>query len=305
MANDRTLLRRTGMWLGWILAIGSLVLLGRELLSDSARINSVIGSLNAASVALAFFACLVAEVVFARVWIGNVRRLGSPMALVDGLISYFRSGLMRFLPGAVVPYVVRTGYAVESGTSAVSASVATGIETVVSATAALTLGTIGLASVASTGGPVTLLQAGAGLLIVMTVGATAYLLLPRLWLLFRKDEAPVLRASSVAWSFAGYSFGWMCLGTAVSALVSGLGGAAGGGLVASTAAMSLGWFAGFVAVPVPGGLGVREAVFAGVLGATVGIDIAILAALAHRIVWSLVTVACGVGAFAARPRRSR
>jgi hypothetical protein len=62
----------------------------------------------------------------------------------------------------------------------------------------------------------------------------------------------------------------------------------------ASGALALAWFAGFIAVPVPGGLGVREAVIAGVLTGVVGVEVGILVAFVHRIAWSLVISIAGV-----------
>ncbi len=52
-----------------------------------------------------------------------------------------------------------------------------------------------------------------------------------------------------------------------------------------TAGVALATVAGFVVAVLPGGLGVREGVLMYVLGPTLGDDLAVVAALALRLVW--------------------
>ncbi len=55
-------------------------------------------------------------------------------------------------------------------------------------------------------------------------------------------------------------------------------------LVYATAAYSLGWLAGFLVVPLPAGVGVREAVLASALAPFAGVGVVVAASVAHRLV---------------------
>ena len=69
-------------------------------------------------------------------------------------------------------------------------------------------------------------------------------------------------------------------------------------------ATALSWVVGFIAIGVPGGLGVREATFAAVLSVAVPAGVGPAAALAARLVFMLVDTVGAVGA-SASTRRGR
>jgi glycosyltransferase 2 family protein len=70
-------------------------------------------------------------------------------------------------------------------------------------------------------------------------------------------------------------------------------------------ATSLSWVVGFVVIGVPGGIGVREAMFASVLGASVTAGVAASTALTARLLFVLVDVTGAVTVTALRRRRTR
>jgi glycosyltransferase 2 family protein len=91
-------------------------------------------------------------------------------------------------------------------------------------------------------------------------------------------------SASTAWLFLavvgqGLSYAW---------LIHDLDGRV--GLIPATGGFALAWLVGFVAVPIPAGLGLREAVLVGVLGSMTGAPTVLAAAVAHR----LVNIACEI-----------
>ena len=285
---------------GIIVAVTALVVLLMQLAPGWNDATEAVRSAGMATLAVVAVSILTAETAFALIWTRNTRAFGSPLRYGEGGIAYFYSGLSRFLPGAVLPYVARVGLVSRGNVSAVHASVAMGMETVLSAIAALSLAFIGL------GGRLVetdAIRRNSILLLVLgvtLVGVVSYRLLP--WFLRsigRSEPSVHIPLRSVLLSIGQYSAAWLTMGIGVSSLVHSLSLSAIGPIDAA-GALALAWFAGFVAVPVPGGLGVREAVLAGVLADVAGFEIGILVALIHRVAWSLVIALVGTLAVVVR-----
>lgn len=291
---------RTVDAIGVVLGLAALGFLAARLAPNWEDAVSVAGRLSAGPIAALMLSVVVAEVGFALIWVFNTRSLGSQLSYRSGVIAYFYSGLSRFLPGAVVPYVARASLVSGSGVSSVHVSVAMAMETALSTIAALTIAFVGF------GGQLVeteTINQGALLVVVCVVGLMGlitYRLLPRLLRLIGKDTRTVRVPGKVfLLSMVTYALGWLILGLGLSVLVSGL---ANNPInpIEAAGALGVAWFAGFVAVPVPGGLGVREAVIASALAGVVGVEVGILAAFFHRVAWSIAIAAGGVLALLVR-----
>ncbi|MCA9654435.1 MAG: flippase-like domain-containing protein [Myxococcales bacterium] len=140
----------------------------------------------------------------------------------------------------------------------------------------------------------------------MAVGVVVLLVLDRRrypQALMRKlgveGEGPLVGLGLVAW----YTVVWLCWWAHGALLVHAVGGSwadagAGAGLFVLAPVL------GFLALVAPGGLGVREAVVAGGLSASVGPGPAVVAALLSRIISLAVDVVMWLGFRAVRRRRS-
>lgn len=274
--------------LGLLIGAASLAVMTSRLAPDWPEAAVALRSVSPGAAFALFLSIAVAEVSFALIWVTNTRRLGGQLSYSKGVAAYFYSGLSRFLPGAIVPYVARTALASASGTSAVKAGVATGLETILSSMAALTLALVGLSGRLVEYDRLNQVSLIVTVALIATASMIAYRLLPRfLRRIGRGDESSHIPPTVVATSFVSYGAGWLLMGWGVAALLGDLTASA-VGPVDSAGALALAWFAGFVAVPVPGGLGVREAVIAGVLAGEVGLQTGILLAFIHRVAWWLV-----------------
>ena len=291
---------RTINALGLALGVVSLAVMSIRLAPDWPEAMTALRGVGPATVVALFLSLVFAEVWFALIWVSNTRRLGGRLPYTKGLAAYFYSGLSRFLPGAIVPYVARTALASASGTSAVKAGVATGLETILSSMAALALALVGLSGRLVEYDRLNQFSLIVTVTLIAAASTVAYRLLPRfLRMIGRSEEFSHIPIGVVATSLASYGAGWLVMGWGVARLLGDLT-TTSIGPVDAAGALALAWFAGFVAVPVPGGLGVREAVIAGVLAGEVGLQTGILLAFIHRVAWWLVISLGGAIAGAAR-----
>lgn len=207
--------------------------------------------------------------------------------------GFFLAQLGKYVPGAVWQAVGQVGYATRADVSVARASVSFVVFAVTQATAGGVLGAA--TSVLAPGLPGLLRAAAAGGLLLLV-------LLDRRWMLRvvrlaerrRPDldpEALVAGQGSILRSVA-YSVAVMTLTGVAFALV--LAGTAPevGFLPAAVPAFSLAWAVGFLALPFPAGLGVREAVLLATLGAVAPVAALIAASVIVRLIFMAGEALC-------------
>jgi glycosyltransferase 2 family protein len=210
--------------------------------------------------------------------------------------AVYLSQLGKYVPGGVWQPSSQVALARSAGVTLADAAVAFPVSMIaVIAAAAATAGVLLILP----GTPLS-----GGMRVLVGLGPLVLVILHRSWMakaleLARRrvkripDHAVLPRQTQIyvatAWQFVavlgqGLSFAW---------LIHDLDGSV--GLIPATGAFALAWVVGFVAVPVPAGLGLREAVLVGVLGGITGTPTIIAAAVAHR----LVNIACEILVIAA------
>jgi hypothetical protein len=221
-------------------------------------------------------------------WRRALRLLGGDLPWGDTIARYYLGELGKYLPGGVWPVVGRGELARRAGNPRSAAYGSVALSLAVLYLSAMFLAVAGApAIVASDRGS----GDGAGryllalALLPIGLGLLHHAVLERLRQLgervLRKPievEIPRWRESLVL--VACYVPSWLLIGTATWAAARGLGQDVGWLDVAPAAVLS--WIVGFVLVPVPGGVGVREAAFvaaAGALDPGVAAAVAVLARL--------------------------
>jgi uncharacterized membrane protein YbhN (UPF0104 family) len=195
----------------------------------------------------------------------------------------------KYLPGNVAHYFGRAALAKTAGVTLTSS----GLSTLVEVACALVAASLLAPSVLFAG-----THLGAAVLLVPVLIAVAVIL--AISMTVRGKFAT--RTEAVSYPF----FAAASLAITISLLLSGL--SAYCVFVSLSApvipwwhvvgAFALAWLAGLLTPGAPGGLGVRESVFVGLLGPQVGLAAALAAALLHRLVTAVVDFAAGVLGYA-------
>jgi hypothetical protein len=233
-------------------------------------------------------------------WASLLSGEASAAALAGG---YYTSQLGKYVPGGVWQAVGQVGLARRAGVSTSAAVTAFPVHAIAQATAGGTVGA-GLL-VAGTRVPLAIRLASlSGLLLVP--------LLRRTWMVWAvRQLARVLKRSwpdslvpaqrrilrSYAYavgSVISSGAGFMVLATSVHAVSS---------TAASVPGFALAWTAGFLALPFPAGVGIREVVLIAVLGRAGGTAPLIGASVAHRLLSIVAEVAMMVWASTLGARR--
>lgn len=284
-------------WLAFALVGGAVALAARR-----DQVGDTLGQLSPGVVAGAGAACLAGVAASFALWRTVLAGLGSGLPLRAAARVFFVGQLGKFLPGSVWPVVAQVDLARDFAVPPRASAAAFALFMWVHLATGVGVGAVALA--ASGGLP------GAAALVALPVALT---LLPGVlrrvlsWVLRLLRRAPLDAMPGSGHLLAAVSWAlvmWAAWGLHLHWLLGGAGQRV--SLLHSTGVFAAAWSAGFVVVPAPAGIGVREAVLVALLapsGATAGAALAIAAV--SRLLLTLADLIWGVVGLAAAPRRTR
>jgi hypothetical protein len=239
-----------------------------------------------------------------------LRASPTPIGLGPAVRAYLISHLGKYVPGKAMVVVLRAGMSAAAGARASTAAIATFYETLVmmasgSLIAAMGFALAGGSPILSGEVPVlgyvrfglyplaSLLSLGLGAAFLVVVAPPVFRRLSHaISLPFPSVGAEAVPAFSVGLLARGLcwtALAWVLLGASQLETAHGLGSLGLSQHLALapvvTASVALATVAGFVVAVLPGGLGVREGVLMYALAPALGEDLAVVAALALRLVW--------------------
>jgi len=250
----------------------------RTLLRDRAEIGEALTGASAAWLALALSLAVVGMTAIALPWRRALKLLGGDLPTTQLVARYYVGEIGKYVPGGVWPILGRGELARRHGVRRGAAYGSVALSLVALYLGAMFVVGAGLPALLSGGdgaGPI-------GVLILLPVGLVALHPAVLGWAL-RLVERVAKRRFELAlpsWrqsvTLVGlYVPAWLAIGGATWAVARSLD--PGADVVEVGAAAVLSWVVGFVLVPVPGGVGVREAAFVAAAGS---LDPAIAAATA-------------------------
>lgn len=220
-------------------------------------------------------------------WRRALRILGGRLGWSDTLARYYLGELGKYVPGGLWPVVGRGELAVRAGVPRLAAY----------GSVALSLAGLYLASMLVALAAVPAMfegGEGAGAVLVLVLLPLGFLGLHHAVLerarrigcvVLRRDiDLPIPRWGESLTLLASYLPAWLLIGGATWAVVRALGQDA--SLWQIVPATAISWTVGFVLVPVPGGLGVREVTFVAASGLAPGVGAAV--AIVARVMFVLV-----------------
>ena len=277
-------------WLGVAVAIALLTWLVRVVSREWPAVRETWTDATPALVALAVLATIAAELGFALASAAALRtvagRVATPGTAAAGFLV---SQNAKHLPGGIWPAVARMGLARRWGLSSRLTVLWLGVESLASVSAGAALGAL-LVALWGPGPAVLWLGVGA---IGLTVPLAAHARSP-LSRLGRRLLGEVPRPEQVAKLAVLYLPVWAMAAASTGLLVSALSTVATPKSIAIGGAAVVASIAGFLAVPVPAGLGVREATFTAIAAQLVPLPVAVSVALAARLLATVVQIALGV-----------
>lgn len=256
-----------------------------------ARVDLLLGPILAASaITIATYAYMV------RTWTWTIRWWGASLGFGDAWRIWAVSNLARFIPGGIWQFAGMAGLAAQAGTSPVAATggvvlqqlvvLASGIAVAAAFLPALELREFPL----SYPGAVTAAVLALALLALLLPKAST--VLQRLTARFFKRTVvfPSMKLGSVAAYALALIVPWLAYGVAFWLFARGTVGDRAPGLPLAIASFTAAYVWGIIWVPVPAGLGVREAALVALLSPQIGSEVAVILALGSRIWLTLVEI---------------
>ncbi|MCE9611879.1 MAG: flippase-like domain-containing protein [Chthoniobacter sp.] len=292
---------RWKLWLVVVLVLAVALSIGAALQHAGAEARARVTAADPDWLLLALGLCILYRIVNSTGWVLVLRSLGHAMPLARGARIWIMAETMRWLPGSVWGFCSRVYQAGKAGAPPAVAAASLPLELVLTIAAwAITAGGAGLAfglvfdwmkltsplALTVLGGALALFAAGAGLVsrhfprLRLPRKITAFLEQLGTLAKTRPRVAPLVSALLLYTALCALN------GLAFHCVLRALTGAP-LSLVAAIGANACGWLAGFFAIGVPGGIGVREAGSAMVLATVVPIETAVAAA----VLWRLVLIA--------------
>jgi uncharacterized membrane protein YbhN (UPF0104 family) len=281
---------------GLVLALAAAVFVGRALVRDRAEIGDALEGASLGWLALASALAVVGMTAIALPWRRAIQLLGDDLPTGQAVRRYFVGEIGKYLPGGVWPILGRGELARRWGVRRAAAYGSVLLSLLALYLAAMFVVVAGLPALLSGGdgtGPIAVLA-------LLPLGLVA--LHPRVLraatsvverVAKRTIDLPLPSWRASIGLVARYVPAWLAIGAATWAVARSLDPSA--GLLEVGTAATLSWLVGFVLVPVPGGVGVREAAFVAAAG-SLDPGIAAAVAVAARIIFVLVdAVGAAVG----------
>jgi uncharacterized membrane protein YbhN (UPF0104 family) len=273
---------------GAVLAVAAAVFVGRALVRDRAEIGDALEGAAPGWLALAAVLAVVGMTAIALPWRRAIQLLGDDLPTSQAVRRYFVGEIGKYLPGGVWPILGRGELARRWGVRRAAAYGSVLLSLLALYLAAMFVVVAGLPALLSGGdgtGPIAVLA-------LLPLGLLA--LHPRALRLAigvverlakRSVDLPLPSWRESVGLVARYVPAWLAIGAATWAVARSLDPSA--GLLEIGTAATLSWLVGFVLVPVPGGVGVREAAFVAAAG-SLDPGIAAAVAVAARVIFVLV-----------------
>ncbi len=290
---------------GAVLGLAALVFVGRALLRDRAQIGDALDEAEMGWVGLAVVLAALGMLAIAVPWRHAIRLLGDDLPVRQVVPRYFLGEIGKYVPGGVWPILGRGELARRGGVRRAAAYGSVFLSLFALYLAAMFVVVGGLPSLLSgddgTGPIVVLGLLPLGLVAlhprIVGIGIALVERIAR-----RRLELPVPPWRSSIALVARYVPAWLAIGGATWAVARSLDPTV--GVAEIGAAATLSWLIGFVLVPVPGGVGVREAAFIAAAG-SLDSGIAAAVAVAARLIFVIVDAGGAlIGSVAIRSLRS-
>ena len=204
----------------------------------------------------------------------------------NAMAWYFTGQLGKYVPGGIWPILGRAELAVRNGIPRLDAYASTGLSLVTTYAAAVV--TIGIGAAATTGHRLIAVLIAVSLLLAYAAFSQPSLrtVIIRVATRISASASSLTDPKRLARLTLLHVPAWILMSLSTSVTASAFG--ANIGIADMLFITTTSWLAGFVVVGVPGGIGVREAVFTSLAGGIIGTPMAVSLALMSRVVFIAV-----------------
>ena len=284
--NSRSALARISSLIGVAIGIAGVAFVVRTLVSKWDEVSDAFSQVDAINLLLSLLFGLAAMTSIGWIWVTMIVARSHNVRHRNAMSWYFTGQLGKYVPGGIWPIVGRAELAVRNGIPRLDAYASTGLSLVTTYAAAVV--TIGIGAAATTGHRLIAILIAIGLIVTYVAFAQPSLraVLIRVASRISSSASSLTDPKRLARLTVLHIPAWilMSLSTSVTATAFG----ANIGIADMLFITTTSWLAGFVVVGVPGGIGVREAVFTSLAGGIIGTPMAISLALMSRVVFIAV-----------------
>ncbi|MEI8398449.1 MAG: lysylphosphatidylglycerol synthase domain-containing protein [Ilumatobacteraceae bacterium] len=284
--SSRPALARLISVLGIAIGVAGVAFVIKTLVSKWDEVSNAFSQVNAINLALSLLLGLAAMTSIGWIWVTMIIARSHNVRHRNAMAWYFTGQLGKYVPGGIWPIVGRAELAVRNGIPRRDAYASTGLSLVTTYAAAVVA--IAIGAVSTSGHRLIAVLIAFGLVTAYIAFAQPSLRSVIIRIASRvsssasslTDPKRVVRLTVLhvpAWIL-------MSLSTSVTATAFG----AHIGIADMLFITTTSWLAGFVVVGVPGGIGVREAVFTSLAGGIIGTPMAVSLALMSRVVFIAV-----------------
>ncbi|MEY4221221.1 MAG: hypothetical protein RL280_1505 [Actinomycetota bacterium] len=269
--------------IGLIIGLAGMAFLLRTMWTHRDEMKDSFSQLTWSSLLGAVFFAFMSMSYFGWMWGRLLLRRGYKVPRAQLVSWYYTGQLGKYVPGGVWAVVGRAEMAVRGGVPRADAYSVTGLSMFTTYSAAALCAALG--SLLSWKRPII----GAALLLALVIGLSVYAIVPlrqRLMGLLRKVTSGTNELTAPKDMFALTIVqvpAWIMISLSTTITAHAFGAEV--GVLHMFYVSSLSWLIGFLVIGAPGGLGVRESIFTGLLSASVGTSTALSLAVASRMIF--------------------
>ena len=269
--------------IGLIIGLAGMAFLLRTMWTHRDEMKDSFSQLTWSSLLGAVFFAFMSMSYFGWMWGRLLLRRGYKVPRAQLVSWYYTGQLGKYVPGGVWAVVGRAEMAVRGGVPRADAYSVTGLSMFTTYSAAALCAALG--SLLSWKRPII----GAALLLALVIGLSVYAIAPlrqRLMGLLRKVTSGTNELTAPKDMFALTIVqvpAWIMISLSTTITAHAFGAEV--GVLHMFYVSSLSWLIGFLVIGAPGGLGVRESIFTGLLSASVGTSTALSLAVASRMIF--------------------
>ncbi len=269
--------------IGLIIGLAGMAFLLRTMWTHRDEMKDSFSQLTWSSLVGAVFFAFMSMSYFGWMWGRLLLRRGYKVPRAQLVSWYYTGQLGKYVPGGVWAVVGRAEMAVRGGVPRADAYSVTGLSMFTTYSAAALCAALG--SLLSWERPII----GAALLLALVIGISVYAIAPlrqRLMGLLRKVTSGTNELTAPKDMFALTIVqvpAWIMISLSTTITAHAFGAEV--GILHMFFVSSLSWLIGFLVIGAPGGLGVRESIFTGLLSASVGTSTALSLAVASRMIF--------------------
>ena len=284
--KPRPLLARISSLLGVAIGVAGVAFVARTLISKWDEVSDAFSQVDAINLVLSLLLGLAAMTSIGWIWVTMIVARSHNVRHRNAMSWYFTGQLGKYVPGGIWPIVGRAELAVRNGIPRLDAYASTGLSLVTTYAAAVV--TIGIGAAVTTGQRLIAVLIAVGIVLAYAAFSKPSLraVIIRIATRVSSSASSLTDPKRLARLTVLHIPAWilMSLSTSVTATAFGAKISIADMLFITTTS----WLAGFVVVGVPGGIGVREAVFTSLAGGIIGTPIAVSLALMSRVVFIAV-----------------